>query len=279
MNGRTAISGGQRENGNLSVQLDLSSLSTRERDVLALLGQGLSRAEIARRLYRSPKTIDNHCTRIYDKLGVHTQAQLVRLLHEQGLVGELTGEGGGVGTPVDARIWRAHEAIERELGQASAEDYFDVVTRALCDALDLEMAGISELDEESREFVVLAAHVDGQPAGQMFCPVEVSPCTLAMKDGSVACIGDVLEQYPDDEPLVRHEARSYIGVGLHNHWMGNLGTMWVASRKPIEHRDVVLGVLRLLRAPVGTAMALQIAVDRLSEVGSPIQYRSNGLVA
>ncbi len=64
---------------------ELDVLSRRELEVLALLGQGLSIAEIARVLFRSPKTIEKHRASISRKLGVMSRAELARLVHEAGL--------------------------------------------------------------------------------------------------------------------------------------------------------------------------------------------------
>jgi DNA-binding NarL/FixJ family response regulator len=63
----------------------LAVLSDRERDVLALVGQGLSNQEIAERLYMSPLTAKTHVSRIMQKLGVRDRAQLVVVAFQTGL--------------------------------------------------------------------------------------------------------------------------------------------------------------------------------------------------
>jgi DNA-binding NarL/FixJ family response regulator len=63
----------------------LAVLSERERDVLALVGQGLSNQEIAERLYMSPLTAKTHVSRIMQKLGVRDRAQLVVVAFQTGL--------------------------------------------------------------------------------------------------------------------------------------------------------------------------------------------------
>jgi pimeloyl-ACP methyl ester carboxylesterase/DNA-binding CsgD family transcriptional regulator len=55
-------------------------LTAKERNILALLGEGLSNAGIAQKLFLSEKTIRNHLTRIYDKLGVHTRSEAIVLM-------------------------------------------------------------------------------------------------------------------------------------------------------------------------------------------------------
>ncbi|MDQ4097019.1 MAG: response regulator transcription factor [Actinomycetota bacterium] len=63
----------------------LEVLSDRERDVLALVGEGLSNQEIADRLYLSPLTAKTHVSRIMQKLGVRDRAQLVVVAFQTGV--------------------------------------------------------------------------------------------------------------------------------------------------------------------------------------------------
>lgn len=64
----------------------LDQLTEREREVMALVGIGLSNEEIARRLVVSPLTAKTHVSRAMVKLGARDRAQLVVLAYESGLV-------------------------------------------------------------------------------------------------------------------------------------------------------------------------------------------------
>jgi DNA-binding NarL/FixJ family response regulator len=64
----------------------LEQLTDREREVLALVAQGLSNQEIAERLFISPATAKTHVSRTMMKLHAHDRAQLVVLAYETGLV-------------------------------------------------------------------------------------------------------------------------------------------------------------------------------------------------
>ena len=65
------------------------ALTEREREVIALIGQGLSNKDIADRLCISVITVRHHLTSIFDKLGVTTRQKLLIRAHQYGLV-ELT---------------------------------------------------------------------------------------------------------------------------------------------------------------------------------------------
>ncbi|MFE2333890.1 response regulator [Streptomyces coelicoflavus] len=65
---------------------EMARLTEREREVMALVGIGLSNEEIARRLVVSPLTAKTHVSRTMVKLGARDRAQLVVLAYESGLV-------------------------------------------------------------------------------------------------------------------------------------------------------------------------------------------------
>ncbi len=64
----------------------LNALTEREREVMALVGAGLSNDEIARRLVLSPATAKTHVSRVMTKLGARDRAQLVILAYESGMI-------------------------------------------------------------------------------------------------------------------------------------------------------------------------------------------------
>jgi DNA-binding NarL/FixJ family response regulator len=64
----------------------LDELTDREREVVALVGEGLSNGEIAQRLVLSPATAKTHVSRAMGKLRARDRAQLVVIAYESGLV-------------------------------------------------------------------------------------------------------------------------------------------------------------------------------------------------
>ncbi|MFI6847777.1 response regulator transcription factor [Kitasatospora sp. NBC_00085] len=54
---------------------DLPQLTDREREILALIGEGLTNRQIGQRLYLAEKTVKNHISRLLAKLGVERRVQ------------------------------------------------------------------------------------------------------------------------------------------------------------------------------------------------------------
>ena len=65
---------------------ELDVLTDREKEIVALVGEGLSNDEIAERLVLSPATAKTHVSRAMIKLGVRDRAQLVVVAYQTGLV-------------------------------------------------------------------------------------------------------------------------------------------------------------------------------------------------
>lgn len=63
-----------------------ASLTEREQEIIALVGQALSNKDIADRLCISSTTVRHHLTSIFDKLGVTNRQKLLLRAHQHGLV-------------------------------------------------------------------------------------------------------------------------------------------------------------------------------------------------
>jgi DNA-binding NarL/FixJ family response regulator len=64
----------------------IATLSEREREVMALVGQGLKNKQISERLSITETTVRHHLTSIFAKLGVESRLELVIFAHQHGLI-------------------------------------------------------------------------------------------------------------------------------------------------------------------------------------------------
>lgn len=83
VDGCVAVSHVYRRNTSVGAPpLDHSPLTPRQREIVAMVGAGMTVSEIAESVYVSPNTVKQHLKRIYGKLGVHSRAELVQVLWE-----------------------------------------------------------------------------------------------------------------------------------------------------------------------------------------------------
>lgn len=64
----------------------LAKLTPRELEIMALIGEGMTNSDIARRIHRSDKTVEWHRSQLGVKLGVDKRVELARLAHRAGLI-------------------------------------------------------------------------------------------------------------------------------------------------------------------------------------------------
>jgi DNA-binding NarL/FixJ family response regulator len=64
----------------------LAALTPREREVLLLAAEGFGMAEVAEKLFISPRTAETHRTNLMQKLGLQSQTDLVRFAIRKGLI-------------------------------------------------------------------------------------------------------------------------------------------------------------------------------------------------
>jgi len=75
------------QHGQAGTESVFAALSARERQVLTLMTEGLGNADIAERLQISEKTVRNHASNVFDKLGVWSRAQAIVFARDHGYSG------------------------------------------------------------------------------------------------------------------------------------------------------------------------------------------------
>jgi non-specific serine/threonine protein kinase len=75
----------QQEGASAAPKAPPAGLSEREAEVLKLVAAGLTNAQVAQRLFLSPRTVNAHLTSVYRKLGVGSRSAATRFAFEHGL--------------------------------------------------------------------------------------------------------------------------------------------------------------------------------------------------
>ena len=81
----TVITGYLTGSGDGQASARIDTMTPRERDVLALVGQGLGNAQIAGRLHLSPSTVKDHVSAVLTKLAVTNRVQAAIIARDAGL--------------------------------------------------------------------------------------------------------------------------------------------------------------------------------------------------
>jgi DNA-binding NarL/FixJ family response regulator len=95
----SSLRGGEPSPGPAPETAALADLSPREREVLDLIGEGLTNAQIGKRLYLSEKTVKNTVSRLLAKLGVERRVQAAVIGTQSAAPGAARGAGPGAAGP------------------------------------------------------------------------------------------------------------------------------------------------------------------------------------
>jgi DNA-binding NarL/FixJ family response regulator len=93
-----------------SAAAGVRALTSREREIVALVGKGLSNRDVSERLFISDSTVRNHLTSVFRKLGVRNRMEMMVVAYREGLA---TPNARFAGVPKDEGA--AVSAIEREI--------------------------------------------------------------------------------------------------------------------------------------------------------------------
>ncbi len=80
------IAGFVASHASVETQAKVTALSERERDVLTLIGQGMSNVAIAERLFLSVPTVKEHVSAVLLKLGAENRVQAAVVAHQAGMI-------------------------------------------------------------------------------------------------------------------------------------------------------------------------------------------------
>ena len=223
----------------------LENLTPREREILGMIGEGLSIPEIAERLYRSQKTVETHRLALGRKLGANNRVELARIAIRHGLAPlELPHDQRRVPDPRDhlsqqSPAWQALRHIEAAVASSAGPTYFRRLLSSLADHLQARAAMIAEIVDldaprSGRSGLRVQANLGGgQMADPQTVPLEGSVLEPLTEHRTIRIEEDLATRYPKCSLAKRINARYFLGTRLHNAAGDPIGMLGLMHDHPL----------------------------------------------
>lgn len=224
----------------LSSEPDLSQLTTREQEILALIGQGLSSKEIAGRLHRSIKTVHTHRLSLGRKLGASNRVQLARIAIQSGLIT-------ATGLPRDQRsaatgvrsnaLGEARALLARidtTIGSMTGVGFFRALVRNLVNLVDVKCACACEVIDDGRKVRAIACWTKDGPVADLECDLKDSPLENAHDRFIVGGRHNARDLFPSIQLFQDLSIESFLGSPIRNARGLVIGLLALFDDKPIR---------------------------------------------
>lgn len=261
----------------------LDSLTPREREVLTLIGHGLSLPEIASRLHRSQKTVESHRLALGRKLRVGNQVELARIAITAGLAPlDGNGEEEQEHRLHDLReevtrhqpAWRAMRAIDAALSTRTGHRYLRTLAPRLCEALGVRGAILTEfLGRTPRRYCRVLGSSNGQALEWDRMPLPGTPCERVAQEGFGRFEREALGSFPE-APLLRETgAESYMGVRLQGARTEPIGVLGLLHDGPFDDQCQPELILRICAARAAAELERARMEEKLLQLSEHLDRR------
>lgn len=241
----------------------LASLTPREREVLILIGQGLSIPKIAERLYRSVKTVESHRLSLGRKLNVSNRVELTRLAIQGGLI-TLPGQAAAdeqevhkelLGEAASGAPGHIIRALDAATAKTTGEAFFRSLVDQLGPALGARLAYVARMvDEDPDQVEVIAVWCLDQAIEPFRCALTGTFCSV-LNDRTVTYVPSGASRQFALSPALRDLGIDCaMGTALHDVHGVRLGSMGVMSDRPLDADREPELILRILAARAGAEL-------------------------
>lgn len=223
-----------------SSESDLSQLTTREREVLALIGQALSSKEIAGRLHRSIKTVQTHRSSLGRKLGASNRVELARIAIQSGLITatSLPGEQGSAAAGVHSDAPREAPAllarIDSTIGSMTGVGLFRTLVRTLVNLVDVKCACVCEVIDDGRKVRAIACWTKDGPVADLECDLKDSPLENAHDRLIVGARHNARDLFPSIQLFQDLSIESFLGSPIRDARGLVIGLLGLFDDKPFQ---------------------------------------------
>ena len=255
----------------------LKKLTPREREVLTLVAQGLTLAEIAEKLHRSLKTIETHRLALGKKMGASNRVELARLAIAAGLapIEVFVEDAQDNNTAHDktrqelesqARTLKCFEQINNEVFSTTGPEFLRKLVLSLSRVLGIRNAAICILADPKTNLLNPLALCDYRTVldTERYL-AHCTPCDTVLREGHAIYAQGVAQQFPDDVFLQMLDSQSYVGVRLDDPQGDALGVLSVLHDKSLGDGLHVETILRLFAPRTAAELSQILASDRERE--------------
>ncbi len=260
----------------------LETLTAREREVLALIGRGMSLPQIAHRLHRSRKTVESHRLSLGRKLDASNRVELARIAITAGLAPLTDASRSEEHRLADLRqevvgqeaAWRAMREIDAALATKTGHHYLRQLLPRLCEALEVRCAVMSELNgPPNRRRRDLLACEHEQMIEWSRLPVASTPCEAVIQQGFARFDADLRQLFPENELLQQTEAQSYLGVRLSGAHNEPIGVLAIVHDQTIDDQRQPETILRICASRAAAELERARMDDKLLELSEHLERR------
>lgn len=249
------------------IESPLDKLTPREREVLSMIGQGMSLMDIAKRLHRGYATIKSHRLMLGRKLGVTNRVELARIAIQTGLTPlENPSEPSDLNIASHSLVssWNAEKimlAIEKGTANKSGSDYFAAIVEHLAKALGVRCVLLGKLQAPNTTTIrSIAVWLDDRPEENFEFDFKGTPCERAILEGMYFCKTAVSDSFSAGIALGDFSPDSYAGAAMLSHPGQPIGVLAVINDTPMEFGFEAQAILRIFAGLA--AMELEVMRGR-----------------
>ena len=251
----------------------IESLTPREREILIMIGEGNSLAEIAQKLHRSLKTVESHRLSLGRKLAVSNRVELAKIAIAEGLVSVSDAGVAAEQPPQDSAhtelAWLEH--INRAVATATGATFIKRFCEAASVLPGVNVAAVCTPDPTSESgadaycrYIIAVANrgVSGEPARYH---ATGTPCETIINDGECCVAREVAKSFPDDAMLRDLKAESYIGIQLTRRDGSACGGIALIGDRPVRDTSVYRRVVQFYAPRLAAELDLCVQIDALRQ--------------
>lgn len=225
---------------NLSRQI--AGLTSRQREILALIGQGLSTEEIAKRLHRTVKTIESHRSMLGKKLGARNRVELALIAIRSGVADlpETTVASGRDVAPAEHVLRNIDAATCATVGQA----FLEALVTQLAIVFDVTCAVVLKLDDKNQLNSIASSCPDGTMPRVSYA-ITGCPCEHASRAEVRRIDSGLRDRFPQIRAFGTLGVEGILLTPLYDSKEKRLGTLALFHKGHLDrslHPEIVLRI-------------------------------------